>query len=143
MLTAANFVGQARSWLGVPWVHQGRSRAGVDCVGLLVCAARELGLAAGAVDVQDYARQPHGGRLREMAEQHLVPSGYPLQPGHVVLMRFDGEEQHIGLIGDYPAGLSLIHAHSRLGSVVEHRLADVWAQRIMSIYRVPGLEVVP
>lgn len=139
IVTVQQFLAQARSWLGVPWVHQGRSRHGVDCVGLLVCAARELGLAAAAADVQGYARQPDGARLRALADAHLTAAAYPLQPGQVVLMRFDGPEQHIGLLGDYPGGCSLIHAHSRLGKVVEHRLADVWAARIMAVYAVPGV----
>lgn len=136
-VTVPQLLTEARSWLGVPWVHQGRSRHGVDCVGLLVMVARALGVASH--DVAGYARLPHGGALRALADQHLTPAARPLVPGQVVLMRFDGEEQHIGLLGDYPGGLSLIHAHSRMGKVVEHRLADVWAQRIMAVYTLPGV----
>ena len=32
----------ARSWIGVPYKHQGRSRRGVDCGGLLLCIGRDL-----------------------------------------------------------------------------------------------------
>ena len=44
MVTRTDIVAAARGWLGVPWRHQGRSRAGVDCVGLVVVVCRSLGL---------------------------------------------------------------------------------------------------
>jgi cell wall-associated NlpC family hydrolase len=34
----------ARQWLGVPFVHQGRTEWALDCVGLLVMAARGAGI---------------------------------------------------------------------------------------------------
>jgi cell wall-associated NlpC family hydrolase len=34
-------VSAARSWLGVPWRHQGRTRQGVDCAGLVVLVGRK------------------------------------------------------------------------------------------------------
>ena len=37
-------VAAARSWLGVPWRHQGRARQGIDCAGLVVLVGRGLGL---------------------------------------------------------------------------------------------------
>jgi cell wall-associated NlpC family hydrolase len=37
-------IAAARSWLGVPWRHQGRTRQGVDCAGLVVLVGRGLGL---------------------------------------------------------------------------------------------------
>ena len=39
-------IAAARAWLGVPWRHQGRTRQGVDCAGLVVLVGREFGLAA-------------------------------------------------------------------------------------------------
>ena len=40
-------VAAARTWLGVPWRHQGRTRQGVDCAGLVVLVGRGLGPAIG------------------------------------------------------------------------------------------------
>ena len=51
-------VAAARSWLGVPWRHQGRTRQGVDCAGLVVLVGRELGLAD--YDTTAYGRRPEG-----------------------------------------------------------------------------------
>lgn len=41
-----DFIAAARGWIGTPCRHQGRSRAGVDCIGLVVMAARDCGLDA-------------------------------------------------------------------------------------------------
>jgi hypothetical protein len=49
-------IAAARSWLGVPWGHQGRTRQGVDCAGLVVLVGRGLGLA-------DYDTTAYGRRL--------------------------------------------------------------------------------
>ena len=51
-------VAAARVWLGVPWRHQGRTRQGVDCAGLVVLVGRGLGLAD--YDTCAYGRRPEG-----------------------------------------------------------------------------------
>jgi len=57
-VTAEAVGAAARAWLGIPWRHQGRSARGVDCAGLVVLVARELGLAD--YDKQTYGRRPEG-----------------------------------------------------------------------------------
>lgn len=44
-MSAEAFVAAARSYIGVPWKHQGRSRAGLDCIGLIILAGRDIGIA--------------------------------------------------------------------------------------------------
>ncbi len=45
MATGLEVVRVARTWLGTPYHHQGRVKgAGVDCAGLSVGVAKELGL---------------------------------------------------------------------------------------------------
>ena len=55
-------IAAARSWLGVPWRHQGRTRQGVHCAGLVVLVGRELGLAD--YDTHAYGRRTRGPGLR-------------------------------------------------------------------------------
>lgn len=136
---------QVRSWIGTPWLHQGRTRAGVDCVGLILAAAAELGVArAAGLKIADYGRQANNHRLQDLCDTHLAQrSLQDLRPGLVALMRFDVYPQHVGVLGDYPhaAGeLSLIHSYQQAGRVVEHRLADVWRARIVAVYAVPELD---
>ena len=57
-VTPDMIVAEARTWLGVLWRHQGRTRAGIDCVGLLVCVARALGLSD--YDSTGYGRHAQG-----------------------------------------------------------------------------------
>jgi len=58
----------------------------------------------------------------------------------VVLIRFQRNPHHLALVGDYLyGGLSLIHADSTLGRVVEHRLDEVWRRLIVAAFAVPGL----
>lgn len=126
----------ARGYLGTPFRHQGRSRSGLDCVGLVVLAMADAGRAL--QDVTTYARNPHHGLL----EQHLVEAFGPaisrtdLQPGDVVAIDFAGATRHVAIVGDYPGGgLSLIHTDQMVGRVTEHRLDARWHRRITGAWR--------
>ncbi len=58
----------ARSWVGTKFHHQGRRKnVGVDCIGLIVGVAQELGL--NVEDKTDYAREPKDGELKAALEK--------------------------------------------------------------------------
>ncbi len=126
-MTPADFVAAARSYVGVPFRHQGRTRHGVDCIGLVVCAARDIGLTL--ADRTDYPRDPNGLLPLEMARQ-FAPVESP-QAGDILLMRFRGEPQHVAILG----GAALIHSYASIGRVVEHGLDAKWRRRIVAAYR--------
>lgn len=70
MHTSAHVIAAARGWLDTPFHHQGRLKGvGVDCIGLVVGVARELGV--GIYDEAELARQPREGRLRAALNEHL------------------------------------------------------------------------
>lgn len=141
MTTRAEFVAEARTWILTPWAHQGRTRDGCDCAGLLICVGQSLGLTE--FDLRDYERLPDGEQMMALCREHLTQIEQPaMQPGDIVVMRFDVEPQHIGILGDYPygGGLSLIHSNQRVGKVVEHRLDAVWRARVVAVFSVPGVE---
>jgi len=125
-------VDTARQWLGTPFRHQGRQPGrGLDCVGLVVCAARHCGLRE--YDLTNYARLPRGDALRG----HVQAAGLEevdlrqALPGDVLLMRFIREAQHLALVTDR----GILHAHQQVGRVVEHRLDDGWRRRVVGVYR--------
>ena len=126
-MTPADFIAAARSYVGVPFRHQGRTRHGVDCIGLVVCAARDIGITL--ADRTDYARDPNGLLPLEMARQ-FAPVESP-QAGDILLMRFRGEPQHVAIL----AGETLIHSYASIGRVVEHGLDAKWRRRIVAAYR--------
>lgn len=133
-------VAQARTWLGVRWQHQGRSRAGVDCAGLVVEVARVTH--GNTFDLRNYSVQASDETMLALCRQHMREVDvYALRPGHVVVMRF-GNQRHMGIITDYPvadgtlgrAALGLLHAYAISRCVVEHRLDSVWRQRIFGAF---------
>lgn len=136
-------VSEARSWLGTPWVHQGRRKGeGVDCVGFVVEAAK----AAGVLEVDEaasYKRRPDGVTLRGKLAAHLEAiRTTEIRPGDVVLLRTTGViDDHVALVVDHPQrGLGLIHAYLPMKKVVEHGLDAQWRGRIIAAYRIPGIE---
>jgi len=136
-MTADLLVTAARGWLGVPFMHQGRSSAGVDCAGLVICLGRDLGQLPADFDVNGYTRQPDGSMFAHCAER-LLPS--PARVGAVALMRFTDEPQHLGILVPYRhGGLAIVHALQSAGRVVEHRLDANWRARIVRCFSFPGI----
>jgi cell wall-associated NlpC family hydrolase len=131
-------VATARSYLSVRFRHQGRVRAGLDCVGLVIRVAHDLGLSD--FDATGYSRMPDGVRLQAtMEEQMARVTDY--RPGDVLLMRFEQNPQHVAIVGDYLyGGLSIIHALATARRVVETRLDDVWKARIVAAYQFKGID---
>jgi cell wall-associated NlpC family hydrolase len=138
-MTGADIVREARSFLGVRWRHQGRSRDGIDCCGLVIVVGRQL--AYFDFDVTNYARVATDESMLGYARAHFDQIEIAnMQPGDVAVMRFD-PNRHMAFIGDYPGGgLSLIHAYNKdRRRVVECRLDEVWRSRILGCFRFRGL----
>jgi cell wall-associated NlpC family hydrolase len=147
MHLSQQIVASARSWRGTRFTHQGRLKAtdthkgGVDCLGLLVGVADELGLEkAGkrlsSLDETDYSHFPDGKRLYgKLCEVMRRVDKVNIQPGDVVLLEIKGSPQHLAIISDYPDGLGMIHAYAASRKVVEHRLDDGWREKISTAFR--------
>jgi cell wall-associated NlpC family hydrolase len=133
----------ARRYLGTPFRHRGRTSAGLDCAGLAWVAYRDCGLAL--PDFRLYGPEPHDdGLIRHItaalgepvAVAPVRPSG--LRVGDVLVLRFDIQPHHVGIVGDYRfGGLALIHADGHNRRVLEHRLSEDMAQRITHVFRRP------
>lgn len=135
MSSPADFIKHARSLRGAKWRHMGRKPWAIDCAGLVVVSARAAGLSV--TDEGVYGREPWDDALRKHCRAAF---GDPMpfadaQPGDIAIMRWgDTEPSHVGIVGDYPNGLSLIHSHN-LSGVVEQRIDEQLAKRIIEIYR--------
>jgi NlpC/P60 family putative phage cell wall peptidase len=139
VITGLEVVKAARSWIGTPFHHQGRVHGvGCDCVGLLIGVAHALDLSA--FDTTGYARRPDGRMLKDHCDREMTPiTRDEIAPGDVALFALTGDPQHLAIFGDYPDGLSIIHAYMRNRKVVENRYDDVWAGRLVQAYRLPGV----
>lgn len=145
-VTRFDVVRQARLWLDTPFKHQHRARGhGVDCAGLVIGVARELGLVAPDFDINGYPRSPDGKELLAECDRFMtrIPL-WELKPGHVLVIRFDRHPQHLGIVGDYMVGgLSLIQALGEAdgkGRVIEWNLAKPrkgW--KPVAAYALPGV----
>jgi cell wall-associated NlpC family hydrolase len=141
-MTGADVVAEARCWIGVKWRHQGRSREGVDCLGLV----RQVGSALGLLDfdTRDYARQAADESMLWQCRELLLPvEANDWSPGDIPVMRF-GNNRHIGFFGDYlHGGLSIIHAYTSMRRVVEHRFTEDWLRAqnasLIGVFRFPGV----
>lgn len=139
-MTRDDIVTAARGWRGIPFVHQGRTRAGVDCIGLVLNVAWELGAVPRTYDITGYSRMPDGSLFSE-CDRLLTRISKP-QIGSILVMRFDEEPQHIGFFAQYNGHPSVIHAlaeRPRGGKVVEHRLTADWPSKVVGCFDFPGV----
>lgn len=134
MVTRDQVVATARTWLDTEYKHQHRVKGHfVDCAGLVIGVARELGLCAPDFDVTGYSPTPDGTSLIAECDRWMdrVPM-HSLQPGDVVVLKFGDlphvKPQHMGIVGDYKhGGLSLIQALGMPGGggrVIEWKLHE-------------------
>ena len=136
MSTPQQIIAEARSWLGVPFLHQGRTREGVDCAGHAI----EVGIATGEtfVDVNGYDRF-RDGTMKPACDANLIATDGPVLGG-LLMMCFEKEPQHLAIVANYLyGGLSIIHALGDVGRVCEHRLTPEWRRRIVQAYRYKGM----
>lgn len=130
--TREEIIACARGYLGVPWRHQGRCSAGLDCAGLVRMVAHDLGLSS--ADARGYGPEPQGALLRRLLELYAqrVPAW---RAGDILLMRFARLPQHLAIATD----LGIIHCHRQVGRVVEHALDGRWRARVVDAYAFPGV----
>lgn len=147
-------VESARTYIRTPFTHQGRSRDGIDCAGLVWASYNDLGVVL--PDYRRYGREPH----RDGLVAHVTAAlGAPLltapvamaqlQPGDVLVLKFQVEPHHMGIVGEKDYGgtraLTLIHADGEAppladgekGRVLEVRLIPQTVARITHVFRKP------
>lgn len=135
-MTREDIVTYARTYLGVPFVHQGRNRAGIDCGGLLVGVREGFGL-----PVKDLASYPR--RIRDvdtfldLVEQgtrkvHDGTGGFmKLVEGQILVFMIRGFLPHLGIVSGPE---HMIHAYETAGKVTETRLSLEWQRDIHSVW---------
>lgn len=126
---------EARSYLGVRWLHQGRTREGIDCIGLPILVAQKV--FGTKFDATGYARQASDETMLRLCKELLarVPRN-ALEPGDVLVFGMDNQ-RHAAVVGDYPhpGEVSIIHAYAPSRKVVEQRLEETWRSRILGAFR--------
>lgn len=139
-VSRAQVLACARTFIGTRWQHQGRKKGlGIDCAGLVICVARELGLTD--VDFANYSRHPDGASLIAACKTHMRPLWLgDAMPGDVLAMTFDLHPQHLAILSEFEGRQSLIHSYAEARMVVEHGLDSLWLGRVRGAFHIPGVE---
>lgn len=129
------FVAAARGYLRVPFRHFGRNRQGLDCVGLLLLALRDAGIAMD--EPPKYAKGRRGWDIRAWMRDRFaeVPADAAPLAGDVLLFADGLYPAHLGACSTLHLRPHVIHAHLRAGMVVEEPLADHLARALRGAFR--------
>ena len=135
----------AQSCLGIPWVHQGRTRDGLDCVGLVFTALAGVGWQPDDPkwwEWTDYTRRVSKEHILEFARSEAARELATLEEceiGDVLLIQYEGDEaaQHVGILTRKrdDGVLTWTHASTEEGRVIEHRLSPEWKKRFVAGFR--------
>lgn len=136
MIAGQQIIDEARRWKGVRYVHQGRSKFGVDCIGLVICVRDAIEAAPMLMsETTDYARHPQGILIAK-AEQHCTRLTKP-EPGCIILIKWfkDLHPSHAALY----CGENMIHCYKNVNKVVEVGYRAQWVKWTHSFWRLPGV----
>lgn len=131
MLTPEQVIGEARGWLGVPFLHQGRNRNGIDCIGLPIVVGQSLGILPKNFEITNYGRMPSEELLARIVG-YCRRMDSPV-PGALVVIAWERVASHIA----FCTGSSLIHAYERRGMVIEHGYRGRWLRITHSVWAFP------
>jgi len=135
VITREQLIAQARQWVGVKFLHQGRSRDGADCLGFISAMLSELGDGVFLNNLpQNYGRSPQAILLESLTRlTHKIP----LQPAALVLIQWPMTPypSHAGIF----TGSNLIHCTQENLKVVEHGYRAPWPKRTASVWALPGV----
>lgn len=137
--TAADVLREAHAWVGTPYVHQGRSRHGVDCIGFVICVRAAVEpLPPLFSETRNYARAPKNGLLLERVTHWCTPLT-AVEDGCLVLIKWplSAVPSHVGIYG---AG-NILHAYQRVGRVIETGYRAHWLRDTHSFWRLPGMAI--
>ena len=132
---------EARTWMDIPFRHQGRTRHnGIDCVGLVIKVAEEFNL-LGGFDVKNYRREPDQYKfLDHFKEQMVLKPIKDRKPGDVLLMRDNVFTCHSVFYDVVDGQEKIIHAYALRRKVVEEDLTQEWKDNITHCFAYKGVD---
>ena len=139
MTTRKQIIKTARQYVGTPFQHLGRTERGLDCVGLIVRVAHDLGLST--FDFDAYSREPDARVFSDVLRgckdiRRVVPLD-AAQPGDIVTIALPSYPCHLAFLSE---DSYLIHAFRGYDKVCEHGLNASWKRRIRECYSFRGIK---
>jgi cell wall-associated NlpC family hydrolase len=128
----------ADSFVGTPYRHQGRSRKGVDCWGLLYAIGAEAGILPDGLNVKaDYGLITDQLMKAEMSKWCTVTT--LVQDGVIAIIKWPGA-RFAGHMGVLTSDGNIIHAYSIEARVVKHGFRGKWLKMSDSLWKLPSVE---
>jgi cell wall-associated NlpC family hydrolase len=123
MMSRADVVNTARSWLRTPYHHKARIKgAGVDCGQILIAVFSEASL----IEDFDPGEYPQDWMLHRSEEKYLQTveryaqkKSFTPMPGDIALFQFGRCISHGAIVTEWP---HVIHAYKPAGMVVEENI---------------------
>lgn len=135
-----DFVAEARTWLGVPFLHQGRSRQGVDCIGLLICVGEITGRVPENFERNNYGRETDTVELIRKIKSYCEPLEAP-ELGCLMTMSWGQFPRHSALFCGYNrhGQPRMLHSFGKIGihKVIEHGWTGPWPRVTNGFWRIP------
>jgi len=140
MVSRDTVIAEARSWIGVRWLHQGRNRHGIDCVGLVVMVRKALSI--GDDDLAGYPRAPDGSFMSHFIRAGGIRVGIlKAQPADLLLFKDARSPCHVGIITARSGDLMhMIHALATRHKVLEEPVIGEWQQKWVAAIQMPGVD---
>lgn len=135
-----DIVNEARKWINIRWRHQGRTKLGIDCAGLIILVGNSLNLID--YDTANYQRRTHGTEFLDHFRNNMHQKPIlDAQPGDVLLFRDKQFPCHSTIVSEIGGSQTIIHAHALRKKVVEERLNQGdWMQRVVACFEFIGLD---
>jgi cell wall-associated NlpC family hydrolase len=138
----------AHEYLGTPYRHQGRLKyVGVDCIGLVMCVAEEVGLLRFTSEerkrLSRYDRLPRSSTTEPLLHQYLDPVPFGEEkPGDIPWMAWRGRRgMHAGiLIWPSKTAPRIIHVDSNAGETVVNNIPARGIPRVLWYFKFKGVD---
>ena len=143
MVTRADVLAEAETFIGVKWRHQGRTKEhGVDCVGFPDMVAFNLGL-VDELQPANYPRRPDGTFLPLVRATPLIEIRVrDARPADVLVFSASCEQFHMGIMATLYSEPAVIHAWAAARRVSIERLATAqfYVGLVTHAFKYPNLE---
>lgn len=143
MVTDAQIIAEARTWIGTPFVHQAALKGvGCDCVGLIRGVADGLHMNYDRTlwrRFANYARLPNSRRMEEGLSLFLAPlAPDEVDTGDVMFFEWRANlPMHLAIFARGRERDTMVHALAEAGKVTEHGFGPPWPNRLVSCWRYP------
>ena len=132
-----DIIAKAKEYVDVRYKHLGRSILGLDCIGLIIRVANDLGITD--YDTVGYSRRPNLAEFhRELKNELVAIPLASLGNGDVVLMNEPRWPCHVGFYEvDEKGEAYIIHAWAVPRRVLREKVGPARRQKFIRAYRFP------